>query len=218
MWFRNRERSKKPAQIKADKPPAGYSRFSDCNSLRYYDPERQLYRVVADQYGWIQNPPGFAPEVYLDTQQFSQLPLPRVRYRCDREPLPDGRSLFLWEVQPDGRCWADSDGFGMENDEEIVLYSVMKDGELTTPFRFYSIGRRKVFDPQEGLDRDGELKRWNETVSMIVRLAFCGKVYRRSDHYAVQLGLTTLYLPSAVTLTDVCLMYRSMEESVKKSF
>lgn len=210
------ERIKSIAQIAKDKPPAGYSRSTDRISLRYYDPQRGIYRVIADAHGWIQNPPGFAPEVYLDIERFPKTPLPRVIYRCDEKILADGRALFLWEVQPDGRYWADDDGFGMENDEEIILYSVMRDGRLTTPFRYYSVGVHECFDPQEGMDPEEGKKRWNEMVCMIVRLAFCGKVWRRNDHYAVQLGVATLNLSGAKMLTDVCLQYYRMADSVKK--
>ncbi len=42
---------------------------------------------------------------------------------------------FAWQVQPDGRYWADEQGFGMENDEPIWLYSKLdEDGHFVIPF------------------------------------------------------------------------------------
>lgn len=42
---------------------------------------------------------------------------------------------FCWMVQPDGRYYADEDGFGMENDEEIVLVAGLdRQGRFTGPF------------------------------------------------------------------------------------
>ena len=200
-----------------EEPPAGYSYIAACNSLQYYDPDRWIYRVVVDGNGLIRESPGFVPEVYLDTAQFPKLPAPRVAFRCDYYRLDDGRVLFLWTVQPDGRYWADADGFGAENDEEIVLYSVLKDGRLTTPFRFYSVGMNQCFDPEEGLDEEKERQRWNETVRMIVRLAFCGKVYRTDGHYAIRTGIATMPLAGTHTLTDVCVQYRRFGEKVRAS-
>ncbi len=45
----------------------------------------------------------------------------RVCFRTSFEKQGDGYRC-LWEVQPDGRYWADEDGFGAENDSEIILY------------------------------------------------------------------------------------------------
>lgn len=39
-----------------------------------------------------------------------------------------GNFPFEWTVQPDGRYWADEDGFGMELDREIIIH-----GYLVTP-------------------------------------------------------------------------------------
>ncbi|MCD8022031.1 MAG: hypothetical protein LUF30_03325, partial [Lachnospiraceae bacterium] len=47
----------------------------------------------------------------------------------------DGLAEFFWMVQPDGRYWADDDGFGMENDMEIMLCAkIDKTGRFITPF------------------------------------------------------------------------------------
>ena len=51
---------------------------------------------------------------------------------------------MYWQVQPDGRDWGDDGGFGIENDEEVILQaSVDMDGCFTGPFRIYSMGSEK---------------------------------------------------------------------------
>lgn len=47
--------------------------------------------------------------------------------------------ILVWTVQPDGRYWADDDGFDM--DDEINLYAyVDDDGDFLSKFRIYDIG------------------------------------------------------------------------------
>ncbi len=62
--------------------------------------------------------------------------VPIVRFMIDCMPFgEDGLAELIWTVQPDGMYWMDDDGFGMENDEEIVLSAKMdKQGRLVTPF------------------------------------------------------------------------------------
>ena len=47
-----------------------HKRPDDRISLRYVDPKTKEERIIADDRGVIQNFPGFAPEVYLDTKRF----------------------------------------------------------------------------------------------------------------------------------------------------
>ena len=62
---------------------------------------------------------------------------------------------MLWEIQPDGRYWADGDGFGAESDYEIQLYSYLDvQGKFTAPFRIYSIGTTKFI----GTDLENKMK------------------------------------------------------------
>lgn len=53
-----------------------------------------------------------------------------------RKPAdPDLLLEFRWMVQPDGRYFGDDDGFGMEDDDEIVLTAGMdRTGRFVTPF------------------------------------------------------------------------------------
>ena len=52
-----------------------------------------------------------------------------------RPAVPDRLLDFEWMVQPDGWYYADSDGFGAEKDEEILLTAGMdRTGRFVTPF------------------------------------------------------------------------------------
>ncbi len=118
----------------------------------FLDPGRGIRRTVVDGDGIIRHFPGFdKSDPHL--KALGELPPPRVRYRTDFERLPDARHRMLWQVQPDGRYWADEDGFGMTNDEEITLYSFLDgDGRFTAPFRVYRVGLKTYYDP----DKEGE--------------------------------------------------------------
>ena len=68
---------------------------------------------------------------------------PQVRFRTYFEFQGNGWTMY-WQVQPDGRYWGDDGGFGIENDEEVILQaSVDMDGCFTGPFRIYSMGSEK---------------------------------------------------------------------------
>lgn len=59
----------------------------------------------------------------------------RIDYGYNIESCPCGLALFSWTVQPDGRYWADEDGFGGENEDRVVLHSyINENGEFVTPF------------------------------------------------------------------------------------
>ena len=62
-----------------------------------------------------------------------------VRYRTEFQAQDNGTIKMIWQIQPDGRYWADEGGFGMENDEEINLYSYLDDeGRFLQPFQYYN--------------------------------------------------------------------------------
>lgn len=48
----------------------------------------------------------------------------------------DGLALVRWQLNPDGRYWADEDGFGMTADKEVNIYGVI-DAEcnVVVPFK-----------------------------------------------------------------------------------
>lgn len=108
-------------------------------------PERHIRRVIVNSKGYFECFPGIEQgpwtarlEGKFDFDQGA------VHYRTVFEKKGDGYRC-LWEIQPDGRYWADSDGFGMENDDELILYADLDaEGVFTGPFRIYSICGRRV--------------------------------------------------------------------------
>lgn len=71
----------------------------------------------------------------------------------------DGGCVVIWTVQPDGRYWADEDGFGANNDVEINLYAYADaDGNFLSKFKIYNVGAVKFFgtDREEKALRDFE--------------------------------------------------------------
>ena len=80
-------------------------------------------------------------EIWLSEWTSKNPPANWVRYRTEIVPQENGSFLILWEIQPDGRYWADEGGYGWENNKEIRLYSTLDDkGRFLHPFRLYSIG------------------------------------------------------------------------------
>lgn len=60
----------------------------------------------------------------------------KVPYYFGIEDYENGITLVMWTLQPDGRYYADSDGYGMTNDEEINLYAYIdKEGYILVPFQ-----------------------------------------------------------------------------------
>ena len=60
-----------------------------------------------------------------------------VRYWFGRyDDFRNGICAICWTIHPDGRYFADEDGFGMEdNDEEKVYCIINKDLEIIVPFQ-----------------------------------------------------------------------------------
>lgn len=81
---------------------------------------------------------GKPPERYLDYG---------IKFnRCSSEMF-----TVYWTVQPDGRYWADEDGFGMTNDEETVLFTHLDgEGRFTGPFRLHHTGIRYYYYGDDG--------------------------------------------------------------------
>lgn len=75
---------------------------------------------------------------------------PRIRFRTEIYQTETGY-YCIWELQPDGFYYADSDGFGAEKDSELVLRAELDaNGDFITPFRIYSIDGKM----QPGADPD----------------------------------------------------------------
>lgn len=62
----------------------------------------------------------------------------KARYRFWVFPFTGSKAAVEWTVRPDGSYYADSDGFGMTNDEEITLHGFINtDGRPIGKFRLY---------------------------------------------------------------------------------
>jgi len=58
-----------------------------------------------------------------------------VQFTFSASKFVNGISYIIWLVQPDGRYFADEDGFGAEHFSEIELYSKMNTkGDFVCPF------------------------------------------------------------------------------------
>lgn len=125
-----------------------YRREGEDATVYYIDPALGVKRKVVDSQGNILGFPGIEKEDFWVSQIESPGALKgQVRFRSDFEKCGDGRWAMLWQVQPDGRYWGDDDGFGMEHDVEIYLYSILNErGEFAEPFRIYSMGMKEYVD------------------------------------------------------------------------
>lgn len=109
----------------------------------FLDDTRGLRKVIVDNDGNIHRFPGILrEEKWIHSLTSEHYLKPQIHFRTEFRQEEDGSFRMLWEVQPDGRYWADDDGFGMENDEEICLYTYIdRNGDFTGPFRVYKVGR-----------------------------------------------------------------------------
>lgn len=101
-----------------------------------------IQRRIVDKYGTICGFPGVDETAAKLDPELLQ---PRVRFRTDFERW-DEYIAMIWQVQPDGRYWADEDGYGMTPDEEIRLYSLIDaEGRFIQPFSLYDEGTKRYY-------------------------------------------------------------------------
>lgn len=119
-----------------------YRRPDEDSSVYYVDEHRGIRKMIIDPHGHIQNFPGFVKEEFWVKQVHHNYLKPQVCFRSSFEKRDRGW-IFLWQLQPDGWYWADEDGFGAENDSEVVLYTYLdRNGDFVAPFRIYQLDRR----------------------------------------------------------------------------
>lgn len=110
--------------------------------LCFVDEERNIRKTIVQIDHTIRNFPGIVEEDFWTSEISSGSLEPRVRYRMDFSKRGSGWRV-IWTVQPDGRYWEDEDGYGAEDDQEIMLYTDLdQNGDFTGPFRVYQIGIR----------------------------------------------------------------------------
>ena len=112
--------------------------------LIFTSADRKIVKPILDEYGSMIDFPGIAPWV---EQMLGRSPgINAGIYGSNFDRYGDEGFILYWRVQPDGRYWEDEDGFGMTNDQEIVLFSILdKDGCFTSPFRLYEKGNLKYY-------------------------------------------------------------------------
>lgn len=119
----------------------------DTGEVLFLDDIRGICRTIIDKDGQILRFPGILREdSWIRCVETENFLLPQIRFRTTFTQEADGRFLMIWEAQPDGRYWADEDGFGIEHDVEIHLYThIDRNGDFTGPFRIYSLGTKTFY-------------------------------------------------------------------------
>lgn len=114
-------------------------------------PKRMLWDIVIGEDGKINGFPGFEHPDLINYYLDEVTDKPYVKFRSYIggtyfERADDGHYIMVWMIQPDGRYWADGDGFGSSNSIEVRLYAYLDDnGKFLSKFRIYSLGRTKYF-------------------------------------------------------------------------
>lgn len=126
-----------------------YRSADEDSSVWYINQEKGIRKLVVDKFGKILDFPGIQKEDIWTKNVCERYLVPQIRFRTDFERR-NGKIIMLWQIQPDGRYWEDEDGFGMENDVEIKLYSFLDaNGNFEAPFRLYKMGTQ-YFDQNLG--------------------------------------------------------------------
>lgn len=111
------------------------------DTVIFYNRKKRILRKIIDQ-GTICDFPGIANEdLVLSYYEGSNIsPVTRYEYSCERYDKEGHPFIMYWTVQPDGRYYADADGFGAEHQTEIRLYAFIDDeGRFEGPFRIHTI-------------------------------------------------------------------------------
>lgn len=112
------------------------------SSVYFVDENRGIRKMLVDTGGNIRNFPGILKEDFWVKEVSANALLPKIRFRTSFEKR-ENKWIMLWTIQPDGDYWRDEDGFGAENEDEVVLFTyVDMNGNFTDPFRIYEVGER----------------------------------------------------------------------------
>ena len=114
--------------------PNGWGGYHPVN-LTFNHDEKGLQKPISSGNGTFLEFPGVVEgswRKYLEHPFREQI---EFVFNTGRPSSENELLTFYWMVQPDGRYYADEDGFGMEDDEEIVLVTGMdRQGRFTGPF------------------------------------------------------------------------------------
>ena len=100
--------------------------------LKIDDPS--FKRCIVNGSGMIENFPGIEEGDWIKELEY---PLDKkIKFGFWIYAYKDGKASVEWTLQPDGRYFADADGFGSENCEEITVHSYIDtNGIFTEPFK-----------------------------------------------------------------------------------
>ncbi len=121
-----------------------YRHKGEIAEIIFYNKLLDCQKVIVDDSGFIVDFPGIDhPD--LISHYSGRYEDHRVRFYSFIKEL-DGHYAFIWQIQPEGRYWADDDGFGGTSDPEIDLYARMDEtGSFIEPFRLYIIDSEKLY-------------------------------------------------------------------------
>lgn len=73
----------------------------------------------------------------------------------------DGYGAISWMLYPDGMYFADSDGFGMEDNNDVIVYAIIDTNlDIIEPFRPIKSISRYLRDLREGIKPNVEISPW----------------------------------------------------------
>lgn len=73
----------------------------------------------------------------------------QVPYYFGVEEFENGVAMVKWTLRPDGRFFADSDGFGMDDDEEVNLFAYIdREAHIIVPFQPMDADLQVRYRPQ----------------------------------------------------------------------
>ena len=95
--------------------------------------EGEVIKKITDKYGYFLDFPGTVEGEWRRKVIGSLEPVMNFVFWASK--YQGGLCRISWMVQPDGRYYADEDGFGADDDEEVWLYAYINErGEFVTKF------------------------------------------------------------------------------------
>ncbi|MCM1113449.1 MAG: hypothetical protein NC399_09370 [Muribaculum sp.] len=126
-----------------------YRRAGERCDVEFIDNRLGIRKTIVDNRGNILDFPGIERGKWMECLESENCLRPVVQFRTDFQKYDDQHYIMIWEVQPDGRYWEDSDGFGGTSDMEVCLYALIDHaGCFTGPFRIYRAGAVKYIDTE----------------------------------------------------------------------
>ncbi len=180
----------------------------------FVNPSKEIRKKIVDEKGAILDFPGIEhPELIKQMLHEGSMD-PYVEYRTEFHHQEDGSWMMIWQIQPDGRYWADEYGFGGENDAEIRLYTYLNEnGKFTAPFRIYNVGVTEYF----GTDREDRMETerqgrnnsigFDESMSKIlpvIRKAFAERKSKMSEKYGIKFDIAESQNMGILTIQPNC--------------